>query len=82
MDLSNVYVKICALLNTKRRPFHIKEVPSLMQRDAFLNARRASLGSEEYLVSISNRLNDASLKPSLTIQYVMYQQTKLYLCGH
>ena len=82
MDLSNVYVKICALLNTKRRPSRIEKGVSLHQRGRLLNMKRASLESEEYLVSISNRLNDASLKPSLTIQYVMYQQLKLYLCEH
>ena len=81
MDLSNVYVKICALLKTKRRPSRIEKGVSLHQRGRLLNMKRASLESEEYLVSISNRLNDASLKPSLTIQYVMYQQSKLYLCG-
>lgn len=82
MNLSNVYIKICAYLNTKRRFSHIEKGVSLHQRGRLLDIKEASLESEEYLVSISNRLNDASLKPSLTIQYVMYQQLKLYLCEH
>lgn len=82
MNLSNVYIKICAYLNTKRRFSRIEKGVSLHQRGRLLDIKEASLESEEYLVSISNRLNDASLKPSLTIQYVMYQQSKLYLCEH
>lgn len=82
MNLSNVYIKICAYLNTKRRFSRIEKGVSLHQRGRLLDIKEASLESEEYLASISNRLNDASLKPSLTIQYVMYQQSKLYLCEH
>lgn len=82
MNLSNVYIKICAYLNTKRRFSRIEKGVSLHQIGRLLNMKRASLESEAYLVSISNRLNDASLKSSLTIQYVMYQQSKLYLCEH
>lgn len=82
MNLSNVYIKICAYLNTKRRFSRIEKGVSLHQRGRLLDIKEASLESEEYLVSISNRFNDASLKPSLTIQYVMYQQSKLYLCEH
>ena len=82
MNLSNVYIKICAYLNTKRRPSRIEKGVSLHQRGRLLNMKRASLESEEYLVSISNRLNDASLKPSLTNRYIMFLLSSLCLCEH
>lgn len=82
MNLSNVYIKICAYLNTKRRSSRIEKGVSLHQRGRLLNIKEASLEYEQHVFSISTRLNGASLKPSLTIQYVMYQQSKLYLCEH
>ena len=46
MDLSNVYVKICALLNTKRRPSRIEKGVSLHQRGRLLDIKEASLEYE------------------------------------
>lgn len=82
MNLSNVYIKICAYLNTKRRSSRIEKGVSLHQRGRLLNIKEASLEYEQHVVSISTRLNGASLKSSLTNQYIMFLQSSLCLCEH
>ncbi len=56
MNLSNVYIKICAYLNTKRRSSRIEKGVSLHQRGRLLNIKEASLEYEQHVVSISTRL--------------------------
>ena len=46
MNLSNVYIKICAYLNTKRRPSRIEKGVSLHQRGRLLDIKEASLEYE------------------------------------
>lgn len=82
MNLSNVYIKICAYLNTKRRSSRIEKGVSLHQRGRLLNIKEAFLEYEQHVVSISTRLNGASLKPSLTNQYIMFLLSSLCLCEH
>lgn len=82
MNLSNVYIKICAYLNTKRRSSRIEKGVSLHQRGRLLNIKEASLEYEQHVVSISTRLNGASLKSSLTNRYIMFQLSSLCLCEH
>lgn len=82
MNLSNVYIKICAYLNTKRRSSRIEKGVSLHQRGRLLNIKEAFLEYEQHVVSISTRLNGASLKPSLTNQYIMFLLSNLCLCEH
>lgn len=82
MNLSNVYIKICAYLNTKRRSSRIEKGVSLHQRGRLLDIKEASFEYEQYVVSISTRLNGASLKSSLTNQYIMFLLSSLCLCEH
>lgn len=82
MNLSNVYIKICAYLNTKRRSSRIEKGVSLHQRGRLLNIKEASLEYEQHVVSISTRLNGVSLKSSLTNQYIMFLLSSLCLCEH
>lgn len=82
MNLSNVYIKICAYLNTKRRSSRIEKGVSLHQRGRLLNIKEAFLEYEQHVVSISTRLNGASLKPSLTNQYIIFLLSNLCLCEH
>ena len=82
MNLSNVYIKICAYLNTKRRSSRIEKGVSLHQRGRLLNIKEASLEYEQHVVSITTRLNGSSLKSSLTNQYIMFLLSNLCLCEH
>ena len=82
MNLSNVYIKICAYLNTKRRSSRIEKGVSLHQRGRLLNIKEASLEDEQHVGSITTRLNGASLKSSLTNQYIMFLLSNLCLCEH